>query len=122
MSKNAVMTPLADYRETLERVRGGTVPATLALEILDVAEREIERVHGEHTLTDAMAMSGRSRSWFERRLPEWERQGLARRAGRIWLVKHGVIPHRELEVAAGFDPATSDDEILRRLRASDEAA
>lgn len=113
---------LSRYRETLERIRGGTVPAELALEILDAAEAELAHAHGEYTLTQAMAMSGRSRSWFERRLPDLEAQGLARRAGRIWLLKRAAIPERETFARGGFDPAASDEEILRRLREHDEEA
>lgn len=118
----ATASTLARYRETLEQVRGGTVPAELALEILDAAEQEIAHAHGEYTLAQAMAMSGRSRSWFERRLPDFEARGLARRAGRVWLLKRAAIPERATFDRDGFDPGVSDEDILRRLRERDQAA
>lgn len=116
----ATASTLARYRETLEQVRGGTVPAELALEILDAAEQEIAHAHGEYTLAQAMAMSGRSRSWFERRLPDFEARGLARRAGRVWLLKRAAIPERATFDRDGFDPGVSDEDILRQLRQRDE--
>lgn len=115
-------TVLTRYRETLEQVRGGTVPAELALEILDAAEQEIAHAHGEYTLSQAMAMSGRSRSWFERRLPDLEARGLARRVGRFWLLKRAAIPERATYSRDGFDPGVSDEDILRQLREREQAA
>ena len=107
---------ISEYRTLLERVDGGTVPARLALEIVDAAEKELDAAHGEYTVSQAMHMSGRSRSWFERRLPEWRKQKLARRVGRVWLLKRGAIPIKRAG-DEGFDVSLSPEEVARRLLA-----
>lgn len=102
---------LEEYRERLEGVE--TVRRELVEEILDVAEAEIEAAHGEFTISQAVAISGNSRSWFERRLDRWAEQGLARKPGRDWLLKAAVIPRKPGK--RGFDPRLPADEIARRL-------
>lgn len=102
---------LEEYRRRLAGVE--TVRRELVEEILDVAEAELDSAHGEFTISQAVAMSGRSRSWFERRLERWEERGLARKPGRDWLLKAAVIPRRAGE--RGFDPRLPADEIARRL-------
>ena len=104
----------ADYRRRLEGV--ATVEVGLVREILDAAERELEQAHGEFTLAQAVYMSGRSRRWFERRLPALTEQGLARKPGRVWLLKRAAIPARQ--EAGAFDETLSADEIADRLLAS----
>ena len=112
---------LDEYRDRLAGVE--TVRTDLVMEIIDAAEAEIAEAHGEYTIAQAMERSGRSRSWFERRLEKWARNGLARKPGRDWLIKAAAVPGRpraaSAEPAEGFDPAASDDEILRRLAAED---
>lgn len=111
------MSRLDEYRDTLERVRGGTVPTGLALEILDVAEAELEHAHGEYTLAQAMEMSGRSRSYFERRLPRLAREGLARKPGREWLIRRAAIPGKPEASDEGFDPDMPVEDIVSGLLA-----
>ncbi|HET7321677.1 MAG TPA: hypothetical protein VFI96_04210 [Longimicrobiaceae bacterium] len=103
------MRSLPEFRQMLERLKGGTIPAELGLEIIAAAEEEIEQAVGEFTLAQAMERSGKSRSYFQRRLSTWAAQGLARRPGREWLLKAAVIPRRE--VHGGFDPSLSADEV-----------
>lgn len=107
------------YRERLEGVE--TVRVDLVHEILDVMEAELEEAHGEYTIDQAVEMSGRSRSFFERRLDDLEERGLARKPGRDWLIKAAAIPDRERKSLPGdgFDEDASDDEILRRLAEDD---
>lgn len=113
------MNSLQQYREKLEGVE--TIRAELALEIIDVAEAEIEQAHGEYSMAQAVGLSGRSRSWFERRLAAWNRQGLARRVGRVWLIKRGAIPMRQ-RAAKGFDPTLEIDAIVDALADEDRVA
>jgi len=114
---------LSEARAIMERLEGGTVPVATVLEIIQLAEDELSQARGEFTLTQAMEMSGRSRAWFERRLPEWVQKGMARRPGRDWLIKGAVIPLRESTLPRhGFDPRLSDEQIMARLRASFKAA
>lgn len=114
------MRSLTEYKAMLESLKGGTVPAELALEMLAVAEEEIEQALGEYTLTQAMEKSGKSRGYFERRLEKWAAQGLARKPGREWLLKAAVVPSRV--VHGGFDPALSDADILAELARMDQVA
>lgn len=118
----AQVRSLPEYRKLLEDVREGTIPAYLALEILAAAEAEIERAQGEFTIAQAVERSGRSRSWFERRLARWAEQGLARKPGVEWLVKAAAIPPRSVVHPHGFDPALPDAAILGALAADDRAA
>jgi integrase len=108
---------LDEYRERLEGVE--TVRAELVIEILDVAEAELKEAHGEYTIAQAVERTGKSRSWFERRLETWAANGLARKPGRDWLIKAAALPNRRRPPWEGFDPAQSDDEILRQLAADD---
>lgn len=108
------MTSLTEYRQTLERIRAGTVSIEFAREILDAAEAEIQERSGEFTITQGVELSGRSRSWFERRLPLLVQQGLARKVGTAWLLKGAAIPARRAE-GDEFDPMLDADEIARRL-------
>lgn len=111
---------LEAYRDTLERIGTGTVSVDFAREILDVAESELEEAHGEYTLAQAIQMSGRSRSYFDRRLERWAADGLARKPGREWLIRRAVIPAPPAVTEEGFDPSTPEDEILRRLDEDDQ--
>jgi hypothetical protein len=109
---------LQQYREKLKGVE--TIRAELALEIIDAAEAEIEQAHGEYSLAQAVGLSGRSRSWFERRLPQWNKQGLARKVGRVWLIKRAAIPARK-RARKGFDPKLEVDAIVQALADEDAA-
>lgn len=109
------MRSLVEYRETLERIGDGTVSTDFAREIIDAAVAEIRAAHGEYTITQAVEMSGRSRSWFERRLNDFRMYGLARQLPNgMWLLKAAALPGREHE-GSGFDPALDVDEIARRV-------
>lgn len=113
------MRSLTEYREMLERLEGGTVPVAFAQEILQAAEDQLQQAQGEHTITRAMELSGKSRGWFMRRLDAWAAQGLARRVeGGPWLVKDAVVPRRRPLASGGVDPSLSDEEIYRQLMAS----
>lgn len=110
------MRSLDEYRQTLEKIGEGTVSVAFAREILDVAEKQLEQAEAQHTIQRAMEISGKSRGWFNRRLPDWERQNLARRlGGGLWLVRDVVVPRRRPLPSGGMDPSLSDDEIIRRL-------
>lgn len=110
------MRSLTEYRETLERVRGGTVPVDLALEIVDAWERDAERSAGEYTITRAVELSGKSRGWFRRRIDDWARQGLARQlSDGTWLVKDAAVPIRRRLPSGGVDPSLSDEDIYAQL-------
>lgn len=112
------MAGLREYRDKLAGLEGGTVPTALALEIIDAGLQEVAAAETEYTLTDACALSGRSRSFFERRLAMWEAQGLARRSGRTWLLKRGTIPARRRGVLVGgrgYDPALTPEELADAL-------
>ncbi len=104
---------LAEYRELLEEMRGGTVAVDYVLdEIIAAAEREIARSGVELTLSQAMSLSGRSRSYFEARLAKWQEQGLARKPGRDWLISRVVVPVRRQPGGEGLlDPDMSPEEI-----------
>lgn len=115
------MRSLTEYRAMLEQLKGGTIPADLALEIVHAAEEAIEAARGELTLAQAMERSGKSRSYFERRVEDWSKQGMARKLGRTWLVRMAVVSSRE-QLQGGFDPATPDDEILAALERMDRLA
>lgn len=107
------MRSLTEYRETLERIGSGTVSVEFAREMLDAAEREVAKTVGEYTITQAVEMSGRSRSWFERHVERFAAEGLARKLGNVWLVKGAAIPRRGETDA--FDPAMDVDSIADRL-------
>ena len=114
------METLDEYRETLERIGPqGTVSAAFAREIVDVAEAELEEAHGEYTIAQAMEMSGRSRAYFTRRLDRLEREGLARKPGREWLIRRAAIPERlaNEDDGDGFEPGTPASEIADRVLA-----
>jgi hypothetical protein len=106
-----------EYRQTLDRIGAGTVSAEFAREILEAAEREIEARSGEFTVTQAVELSGRSRSWYERRLPDLEESGLARKVGAVWLLKAAAIPTRRAD-DDGFDPLMTPEEIANRMAAA----
>lgn len=118
----AQVRSLPEYRSMLEPLGQGTVPAALALEIIAAAEAEIEQAQGEFTIAQAVERSGRSRSWFERRLARWAAIGLARKPGVEWLVKAAAIPARTAQNPHGFDPSLPDAAILGALAADDRAA
>lgn len=109
------MRSLTEYRALLERLRGGTVPVDTALDIIEAAEREIQLAGGEVTLRQAMLRTGRSRSWFEARLPGWQEMGLARKPGRDWLIKEAALPERREAEAGPFDEALSPEELAERV-------
>lgn len=113
------MRSLTDYRRMLEEIRGGTIPADLGLEIIATAEAAIESAQGELTIAQAMERSGRSRSYFERRVQHWAAQGRARRLGRVWLVSATVVPGREFD---GSDPSASPEDIVAELDRLDRLA
>jgi hypothetical protein len=105
---------LDDYRTRLDGV--ATVDVALVHEILDLAETEIEQAQGEYTLAQAVALSGRSRSYFERRLGVWAEQRVARKAGTVWLIRRAAIP----DARPGLGPYSPDqaadqiaDDLLR---------
>lgn len=100
---------LQEYREDLARIDGGTVPVAYAREILEAADAALREAEGEYTLAQAMERSGKSRSYFERRVRRWTAEGLARKPGREWLLKAAAIPPRV--VHGGFDPSLSADEV-----------
>lgn len=107
------MRSLDDYRAMLERIDGGTIPAALGLEIIHTAEAELQEARGEFTVAQAMEKSGRSRSYFERRLSKWAQDGLARKPGRDWLLKAAAIPGRDTH--GGFDESLSPSEVAAAL-------
>jgi hypothetical protein len=106
---------LDEYREWVEQMRGGAVPAETVLEIIALAEAELLEAHGEVTLTQAVRDSGRSRSWWTRRLTSLAARRLARKSGGVWLIRAAAVPTRETNRGRGFDPDLSADEIARRL-------
>lgn len=108
---------LEEYRRSLELVQGGTIPVALALEIIDQAEEEIETRAVALTLQEAMDVSGRSRSFFERRLAGWLRDGTARKRGGRWFIDRAVVPYRSGKPREGFDPSMPTDQIADRLLA-----
>lgn len=117
------MLSLDDYKRRLQGIEGGTIPVSLALEIVAAAEREVETRAGELTISQAVERSGRSRSWFERRLEGWKVTGLARQMeSGVWLLKAAALPDRPHSHPDGYDTALSDEDILAELRADDRAA
>lgn len=108
------MRSLTEYRETLERIGDGTVSVEFARGILDAAERELVQTGGELTITQAVEMSGRSRSWFERHANQLAAEGLARKLSNgMWLVK--VAAARRASDPGAFDPGLDADSIAERL-------
>lgn len=112
------MRSLTEYREMLDRIKGGTIPATLALEIVEAWEQDVEQAQGEYTITQAMEVSGRSRGWFHRRVESWAQQRLARKlpSGQ-WLVRTAAVPRRRVLPRGGIDPSLSPRDAARRLLA-----
>jgi hypothetical protein len=113
------VSTLDDYRKTLEQIGGGTVSVEFVRAVLEAADAEIEARSGEFTVTQAVEISGRSRSWFERRLRGMERDGLARQLAPhgVWLLKGAAIPSRG-SVTRGFDPRLDENTIADRLVAA----
>jgi len=109
------MTRLDEYREKVEAIAPGTVSTDFALEILDAAVEEVEAAESEVTLPLAMERSGRSRSYFERRLPRWAAEGLAVKRGRDWFIKVSAVPPRRADHREGYDPALPPEEIAHQL-------
>lgn len=110
------MRSLTEYRESLERIKGGTIPVDLALEIVDAWEKAEEKTAGEYTVSRAVEISGKSRGWFRRRLEEFGAKGLARQlSDGTWLVKDAAIPRRRTLPTGGVDPSLSDDQMLARI-------
>lgn len=110
------MRSLTEYRDSLERIRGGTVPVDLALEIIDAWEEDAAKAGGEYTITRAVELSGKSRGWFRRRVEEWAEVGLSRQLpDGTWLVKDAVVPRRRELPSGGVDPSLSDAELFRRI-------
>lgn len=114
------MRSLTEYRAMYEDMAGCTVPVERILEVIAAAEAEVEDARGEFTLAQAMEKSGRSRSYFERRVRQWAAEGLARKPGREWLLKGSVIPPRI--VHGGFDPSLSAEELVDELDRIDRLA
>lgn len=107
---------LVEYRETLEKIgQQGAVSVTYALEMLEAAESALEQQSGEHTLSRAITMSGRSRSWWESRLPHLQATKLARKEGAIWLIKDAAIPRRKPLPRDGFSESDNAADIADRL-------
>lgn len=109
---------LAEYRKLLEEMEGGLVPARFALDIVLAAEAELQSGAGECTVRQAMRDSGRSRSWFERRLPAWAAQGLARKDGGIWLLKRAAVPDSRGARARAYSSDADAAEIASALLAA----
>ncbi len=110
------MRSLGEYRETLEKIgHQGAVSVAYALEIVRAAEAALEGQSLEHTLARAIALSGRSRSWWESRLPHLKAKKLARKEGAIWLIRDAAIPRRKPLPRGGFRETDSADEIAERL-------
>lgn len=113
------MRSLTEYRESLERIKGGTIPVDLALEIVDAWEQMEGAKGGEYTVSRAVELSGKSRGWFRRRLDGWQQKGLARQLNDgTWLVKDAAIPRRASLPSGGVDPSLSDEEFFQLLNAS----
>jgi len=108
---------LAEFRRSLEMVDGGTIPVSLALEIIDQAEEEIETREIALTMQEAMERSGRSRAYFERRLARWLKDGHARKRGGRWFIAAEVVPYRSGKPGDGFDPSTPTEQIADQLLA-----
>lgn len=107
---------LTKYRESLEAIRGGTIPVDFALEIIEAWEADVQLAAGEYTITRAMEISGKSRGWFARRLEDWAKRGLARRLDNgTWLVSEAAVPRRRTLPSGGFDPSLGASEIARRI-------
>lgn len=112
-----VSASLSDYRDRLEVMDGGLVPVSLALDIIDQAEEEMESRLWALTIPEAMEVSGRSRSYFERRLAGWVKAGTARKRGGRWFLNREVVPSRGGRSREGFDPATPTDVLADQLLA-----
>lgn len=108
---------LADYRDRLEVMDGGLVPVSLALDIIDRAEEEIETRSLAITIPEAMDLSGRSRSYFERRLAGWVLAGSARKRGGRWFLNREVVAAPVGRRKEGFDPSTPTELIADDLLA-----
>src|SRR5690606_23474767 len=117
--RHLLMRSLTEYRAQLEPMEGGTVPVALALEIIHAAEAELEEARGELSIAQAMERSGRSRSYFERRLEGWAKTGDARRVGRVWLMRAAVVPGRD---TADADMDASPEDIVASLDRLDRAS
>lgn len=113
------MRSLTEYRALLEPMKGGTVPAEFALEIIHTAEAEIEVARGELSIAQAMERSGRSRSYFDRRVPEWARTGDARQVGRVWLIRAAVVPGSDY---GGAPVDATPEDIVAELERLDRAS
>lgn len=125
MSRSERVRSLEHYRNqiaALAEAGAGSVSLGFAEELYQAAVAELEQAHGEFTIAQAVEKSGRSRSWFERRLAGWAEEGLARKPGTEWLLKAATIPPRLSADPHGFDPGLSDDAILARLAEDDKAA
>lgn len=109
------MKTLTEYEQTLEKIGSGAVSIEFAREILEAAKAELAEAGGEFTITQAVELSGRSRSWFERRLPELAAAGTARQLpGGLWLLKRAAIPSRWKE-GDGLDPALDTETLAERV-------
>jgi hypothetical protein len=110
------MRSLEEYRAELTRLEGGTIPVTYAMELLDSADAAVAASRGEYTVSRAVELSRRSRSWIKRRLADWQAKGLARQLDDgTWLVKDAALPRAAVVPRGGFDPALGPEEIARRL-------
>lgn len=110
------MKDLREYRETAEKLRGGTVPAEFLLEVIGAAEAQIRAAQGEYTISRAVEISRRSRGYFKRRLSTLACQGLARQlSDGTWLVQDAAVPRPTAIPRGGFDPSLDPDEIARRI-------
>lgn len=107
---------LVEYGEILDRVgENGSVSVQFAREILETAAQALQQQTGEHTLARAMEISGRSRSWWEVRLPHMQARRLARKEGGVWLIKDAAIPRRKPLPSGGFTEADDVDAIADTL-------
>lgn len=107
---------LQAYRETLDAIGDGTVSTAFVREILDAAAAEIAAAQGEYTVTRAMEVARRSRSWVKRRLPSWRTAGLARQLDDgTWLIKDAALPRSTTLPRGGFDPSSPVGSIAMRL-------
>ena len=109
--------PLAQFKAQLQGLEGGTVPVSYVLEMLETAEHEIEARKYAVTIPEAILKSGRSRSYFERRLKAWVEEDRAQKRGRQWFLDAEVVPQRKRRGSQdeGFDPDADPAEAARLL-------
>ncbi len=81
------------------------------------------------SLNEAMQRSGRSASYFRARLDslggrcrleDWEDKGLAKQAGRQWMISPSVLPERKRRVHSGSREEMTAEEILQQIEEAEE--